>query len=52
MGEANPAAMAAGLTDHRWSLFELLSYRVPLPAWVEPKRRNNNLLRSINWKRP
>jgi len=32
-------AMAAGLTDHRWSLLELLSYQVPLPAWVAPKRR-------------
>ncbi len=32
-------AMASGLTDHVWSIFELLSYRVaPLP-WVEPKRR-------------
>lgn len=32
-------AMASGLTDHVWSVRELLSYRVaPLP-WVEPKRR-------------
>lgn len=32
-------AMASGLTDHVWSLWELLSYRVaPLP-WVEPPRR-------------
>jgi transposase-like protein/IS1 family transposase len=32
-------AMAAGLTDHVWSICELLSYRLaPLP-WVEPKRR-------------
>lgn len=32
-------AMAARLTDHVWSIYELLSYRVaPLP-WVEPKRR-------------
>ncbi len=32
-------AMASGLTDHVWSIKELLSYRVaPLP-WVEPKRR-------------
>src|SRR5437868_2543698 len=32
-------AMASGLTDHVWSVKELLSYRVaPLP-WVEPKRR-------------
>jgi uncharacterized membrane protein (UPF0136 family) len=32
-------AMAAGLTDHRWTMLELLSYQVPLPAWVAPKRR-------------
>lgn len=32
-------AMAAGLTDHCWTLEELLSYRVPPPAWVPPKRR-------------
>jgi transposase-like protein len=32
-------AMAAGLTDHRWSLHELLRHQVPLPAWVPPKRR-------------
>jgi transposase-like protein/IS1 family transposase len=32
-------AMASGLTDHIWSIQELLSYRVaPLP-WVEPTRR-------------
>ena len=32
-------AMASGLTDHVWSLWELLSYRIaPLP-WVEPKRQ-------------
>ncbi len=32
-------AMAAGLTDHRWTMGELLAYRVPLPAWVAPRRR-------------
>lgn len=32
-------AMAAGLTDHRWTILELLSYQVPLPAWVALKRR-------------
>jgi transposase-like protein len=32
-------AMAAGLTDHRWTLRELLQYQVPLPAWVPPRRR-------------
>jgi transposase-like protein len=32
-------AMAAGLTDHPWSLQELLRYQVPPPAWAAPKRR-------------
>ncbi len=27
-------AMAAGLTDHCWTMQELLSFRVPLPRWV------------------
>jgi transposase-like protein len=31
-------AMAAGLTDHRWTVRELLAYQVPLPPWVPPKR--------------
>lgn len=32
-------AMAAGLTDHRWTMHDLLAYQVPPPAWVPPKRR-------------
>lgn len=32
-------AMAAGLTDHRWTMQEMLSYAIPLPAYVAPKRR-------------
>ncbi len=32
-------AMAAGLTDHCWTLRELLLLKVPLPAWVALKRR-------------
>jgi transposase-like protein len=32
-------AMAAGITDHAWSVAELLSYHVPLPQWTPPKRR-------------
>ena len=32
-------AMATGLTDHFWTLRELLLLKVPLPAWVAPKRR-------------
>lgn len=32
-------AMAARITDHCWSVKELLEYRVPLPRWRPPKRR-------------
>ncbi len=32
-------AMAAGLTDHCWSIQELLMYRVPPSCWSPPKRR-------------
>ena len=32
-------AMAAGITDHCWTMQELFSFHVPLPVWVPPKRR-------------
>jgi hypothetical protein len=32
-------AMAAELTDHIWSIRELLSYKIAPAAWIEPKRR-------------
>ena len=32
-------AMAAGLTDHRWTMREFLGPPIPLPPWVAPKRR-------------
>jgi IS1 family transposase len=32
-------AMVAGLTDHVWSIFELLSYRIAPPLWGKPKKR-------------
>ena len=32
-------AMAAGLTDHIWSMHELLRYKVAPAPWVPPKRR-------------
>jgi transposase-like protein len=31
--------MAAGLTDHRWSIVELLTFKVAPPPYVPPKRR-------------
>lgn len=39
LGFPSTPAMAAGLTDHCWSIAELLSYRIAPPAWVAPKRR-------------
>ena len=36
--ECTPA-MAAGITDHRWSSQELLTYKVAPPPYVAPKRR-------------
>jgi transposase-like protein/IS1 family transposase len=38
-GYACTPAMAAGLTDHIWSVSELLSFKVAPAPWVEPKRR-------------
>ena len=32
-------AMAARVTDHVWTVEELLSFRVPVPPWTPPKRR-------------
>ncbi len=37
--QARSPAMAAGLTDHRWTMYELLSYPIRLPPRVAPKRR-------------
>ena len=31
-------AMAAGLTDHLWSVYELLSYKIAPAPWSEPKQ--------------
>ncbi len=32
-------AMAAGITDHCWSMAELMLFRVPPPRWQPPKQR-------------
>ena len=32
-------AIAAGLTDHRWSIAELFHSQVPPPSWTPPKQR-------------
>jgi IS1 family transposase len=39
LGSASTPAMAAGLSDHIWSVCELLSYRIAPPPWIEPKKR-------------
>jgi len=36
--ETTPA-MAAGITDHCWTVQELLSFPVPPPRWTPPKQR-------------
>ena len=38
-GTQRTPAMAAGITEHCWSLLEMLCYRVPPPAWEPPKTR-------------
>jgi transposase-like protein len=38
-GQQRTPAMAAGITDHCWSVQELLWQRVPPPRWEPPKRR-------------
>jgi transposase-like protein len=38
-GQPATPAMLAGLTDHCWSVAELLWSRVPPPPWQPPKRR-------------
>jgi hypothetical protein len=38
-GTPRTPAMAAGITDHPWSMAELLWHRVPPPPWRPPKRR-------------
>ncbi len=40
-------AIAAGITDHRWSVEELLSFCVPPPLWRPPMRRGR---RSVTMK--
>jgi hypothetical protein len=32
-------AIAAGLTDHLWTIEELFHFKVPPPPWTPPKRR-------------
>jgi IS1 family transposase len=43
-------AMAAGLTDHVWSICELLSYRIAPPERTQPKKRGRPRLPSLSTK--
>jgi transposase-like protein len=38
-GKATTPAMAAGLTDHVWSVSELFRYKIAPSPWVAPKKR-------------
>jgi len=38
-GRETTPAMAAGITDHCWTVQELLSFPVPPPHWTPPKQR-------------
>ena len=35
---ANIRLMAAGVTDHLWTIEEVLTYKVAPALWTEPKR--------------
>jgi IS1 family transposase len=49
LGAAWTPAMAAGLTDHIWSIWEVLTYKVAPTPWVEPRRRGRpRLLRGAD----
>ena len=39
VGRGTTPAMAAGITDHGWSVRELLSLHVPPPRWTLPTQR-------------
>jgi transposase-like protein len=38
-GDGTTPAMAAGITDHCWTVRELLAFHVPPPRWTPPVRR-------------
>ena len=38
-GGTQTPAMAAGITNHCWTIRELLAFHVPPPRWTPPKRR-------------
>jgi transposase-like protein/IS1 family transposase len=48
VGSPCTPAMAAGLTDHVWSVWEVLTYRVAPTPWVEPKRPGRPRIRLVS----
>jgi hypothetical protein len=46
-GTPTTPAMAAGLTTRRWSIKEVLLFKVAPPAWIEPKRRGRPRLGAL-----
>jgi transposase-like protein len=40
-------AIAAGLTDHLWTIEELFNFKVPPPRWAPPKRRGRLSLHTL-----
>lgn len=51
-GMACTPAMASGLTDHVWSMCELLTYKLAPPRWVEPSRRGPPRKRPVSDPEP
>ena len=47
VGHPCTPAMASGLTDHIWSVAELLTYKVAPSPWVAPKRRGRPRTRPL-----
>ena len=51
-GMACTPAIASGLTEHVWSMGELLTYKVAPPRWVEPSRRGPPRKRPVSDPEP
>lgn len=41
-------AMASGLTDHVWTVHELLSFKLPPPPFIPPKRRGRPSKKTVS----
>jgi transposase-like protein/IS1 family transposase len=47
-GYACTPAMAAGLTDHLWTVHEVLTYKIAPGPWVEPKQLRRSRKKAIS----